>query len=627
MILIFGGTTEGRKAVQVIDQAGKPFYYSTKGDLQEVNSLHGIRLNGAMDTTAMMDFCKENGVQLLIDAAHPFAEQLHQIIADVSEQLQIPVIRYDRIYPPRENTIIWCRDYQDAIKQMQDEKVTRLLALTGVQTIGKLKPFWQHTDTWFRILNRKESLNIALNQGFPEDKLLFYQAENDDSELIQTLHPDAIILKESGISGGFTEKVNAAQENKIKVFVVERPALSDEFHIVDGNHGLRRTIEQLLPGFYSLRTGITTGSCATAGVVAALKTWIEQKEQKTTSILLPNGETITIPIAETSYTKDRATAIVIKDAGDDADVTNGMAIQVDVRIPASCRDARRASEYIKECDFRRTPCVSTTEKHIPILITGGKGVGTVTLPGLGLPVGGPAINAGPQTMIRENIKHLLSSLNITSNIEIEVCISVPEGGEIAQRTFNPRLGVIGGISIIGTSGIVQPFSIEAFISSIRKSMEVARASGSSHIVINSGAKSEKYLRAYYADLPDAAFVHYGNYIGETLKIASDLQIKQVTLGIMIGKVVKLAEGYLDTHSKKITMNKAFLMSLAQEAGCSDKTVKAISNITLARELWTIIPAEEYKSFFEKLISLCYHYCTPLLPGGELTILLIKENKT
>jgi cobalt-precorrin-5B (C1)-methyltransferase len=601
MILIFGGTTEGRAAVEVIDQAGKPFYYSTKGDLQEVNSLHGLRLSGAMDATAITDFCKEKEIRLLVDAAHPFAEQLHQTIADASERLQLPVIRYDRIYPQRDNSIIWCKDYPDAISRLQAQQVTRLLALTGVQTIRKLKPFWQHTDTWFRILEREGSLAIAANEGFPEDRLLFYRTGNNDSELIGALRPDAIILKESGASGGFTEKVTAAQEHKIPVFAIERPAMPDEFYPVDGKHGLRRAIERLLPGFYPLRTGVTTGSCATAAAVAALKALLTGKEGNEVSIALPDGETIVLPVAQTEMKEDAVSCTVVKDSGDDADVTNGASVIAEVRLLTKAAGDPPA-----------------------VLILGGEGVGTVTLPGLGLAIGDPAINAAPRKMITGNLQAIYRAQQPRIPHDIEVRISVPGGEEIAQRTFNPRLGVVGGISIIGTSGIVQPFSVEAFISSIRKSMEVARAAGSPRVVINSGAKSERVLRTYYADLPDAAFVHYGNYIGETLSIASELGIACVTLGIMIGKAVKLAEGHLDTHSKKITMNKAFLASVARQAGCGDETADAVAGITLARELWNIIPEKDHP-FFSQLIRLCHAHCAPLLPTGTLTILLVDED--
>ena len=158
-----------------------------------------------------------------------------------------------------------------------------------------------------------------------------------------------------------------------------------------------------------------------------------------------------------------------------------------------------------------------------------------------------------------------------------VTISVPGGKELAARTFN-RLGIIGGISIIGTSGIVRPFSNDAFLASIRKEAEVAKAIGCSRLVINSGAKSERFLKGYLSErlseeLPPQMFVHYGNFIGKTLKIAAELQFDEVVMGIMIGRAVKLAEGALDTHSKKVVMNKAFLKELAAKAGCKPESVK------------------------------------------------------
>jgi cobalt-precorrin-5B (C1)-methyltransferase len=245
------------------------------------------------------------------------------------------------------------------------------------------------------------------------------------------------------------------------------------------------------------------------------------------------------------------------------------------------------------------------------------------LPGFDYPVGEAAINKGPREMMRNNIKE-----------SVRITISVPNGEEVALRTFNPRLGIEGGISIIGVSGIVKPFSEEAFIDSIRKCMEVAKASGSlingqsvalqsERVVINSGGKSERFVKTMYPDLPQQAFVEYGNYIGETLKIAHELDIKNVTLGVMLGKAVKLAAGNLDTHSRKTTMDKAFIQQMLQEAGiCID-----ISDMTLARELWERIPEGKRTAFACTVIRHCYEHCAPLLPNGQLTILLIDDDGT
>ena len=207
-----------------------------------------------------------------------------------------------------------------------------------------------------------------------------------------------------------------------------------------------------------------------------------------------------------------------------------------------------------------------------------------------------------------------------------VTIAVPGGADIARRTFNPRLGIEGGISIIGVSGIIKPFSEEAFVDSIRKCMTVAKASGTDRVVINSGAKSERYVRALYPDLPRQAFVEYGNYIGATLSMAHELQFPHVTLGVMLGKAVKLAEGQLDTHSRKGTMNKDFVARMLRESGLTQLTER-LPQLTLARELWELIPAEQLQQFCRTVIDHCYAHCQPLLPDGELTLLLIGDDGT
>lgn len=625
MILILGGTTEGRIAARTLEEAGKTFYYSTKGDEQEVTMHHGIRLQGAMDELDLERCCREHNIQLLVDAAHPFAIQLHQTVEKVAHTLNLLVIRFERIYPPRdEEHIIWCEDFEDAIRQIRKEDIFTLLALTGVQSIAKLKPLWQESACcYFRILNRESSRRLAEREGFPEKYLHYYHAGEDERILLQRLHPEAILIKESGLSGGFNEKVEAALQEGIRIFAIRRPPMPGSFMIVNGEHGLRRMIEKHLPDFYPLRSGLTTGTCAAAAAVAA--TWDifnvqRQSRPEEFPVILPNGETIYVPVEEQeryphpSCVNDdwmlEADATVIKDAGDDPDVTNGMQIKANVALPFRFDDP--------------TPAELGADDYT-VIVCGGEGVGIVTLSGLGLEVGGPAINVTPRKMIENNVKACLQRLGISKHPNpFAVTISVPGGEEIARRTFNPRLGIEGGISIIGTSGIVKPFSSEAFVDSIRKSMEVGRATGSPRIVLNSGAKSEKYIRGYYPELPAQAFIHYGNFIGDTIKIAADLEIKAVTLGIMIGKAVKLAEGNLDTHSKQVTMNKDFLLDLAFNAGCGDEVPAIIKKITLARELWTLLPADDLQAFCTHLLELCHQHCDPLLPDGELTILLISE---
>ena len=344
-----------------------------------------------------------------------------------------------------------------------------------------------------------------------------------------------------------------------------------------------------------LHFGYTTGSCAAGAAKGATEMLLGGQKQNETDLMTPKGILLHLELHDVCMEKDTVICAVRKDAGDDPDTTNGILVYARVE-----------------------KCPKSSE----ITVDGGKGVGRVTRPGLSQKVGEAAINPVPKAMILKAVEDAADRYHYEGGLK--VTISVPEGEQIAKKTFNPRLGIEGGISIIGTSGIVKPFSSEAFVDSIRKSMEVGRATGSPRIVLNSGAKSEKYVRGYYPELPAQAFIHYGNFIGDTIKIAADLEIKAVTLGIMIGKAVKLAEGNLDTHSKQVTMNKDFLREVALSAGCGGETLAVIEKITLARELWTLLSAEDLQAFCSRLLELCHQYCDPLLPEGELTILLISE---
>lgn len=590
MILIFGGTTEGRIAAETLDEAGQPFYYSTRGALQEITCRNMRRLTGNMDSESIISFCREHNIRLIVDAAHPFARQLHTNISLAAKELEIKVVRLERIYPKLSEGIIRCDDFEDAVARMKQDGIGKLLALTGTQTIAKLQGFWKERDCIFRVLERQESIDIAVKAGFPKEKLIFYQPGEDETLLFKQLSPQAIITKESGVSGGFTEKIEAALKNGIKIYVVRRPPLPDGFIIVNGKYGLRRAVEQNVPGFYALRSGFTTGTCATAAAKAALLALTEECFEENMEVTLPDGETVSLPIYKVEKTDENtATACVIKDAGDDPDVTHG-------------------HQIVATVSFSDSPGIHFLQ---------GKGVGKVTLPGLGLAVGEPAINSTPRKMMTNELSQLYGG-------GLDVTISIPDGEELAQKTFNPKLGIVGGISIIGTSGIVKPFSSEAFIDAIRKEVEVAYAVGTERLVINSGAKSEKFVRNIYPSLPPQAFVHYGNFIGETIKIAAETGFRKVSMGIMIGKAVKLAEGHLDTHSKKVVMNKGFLKEIAIQCSCSNETLALIERMTLARELWGISDRRDRDVLFNKLVQLCITHCAPLLAEGELTILLIDE---
>ena len=660
MILVFGGTTEGRKAVEVLEESGATYYYSTKTGEQDITLHHGQRIDGALDREAMRAFCQEHAIRLIVDAAHPFASQLHQTIASISEALNIPVVRYERIYPPRDPSITWIDDYSQVPTDIHS-----LLATTGVQSISRLK--WleeQGVKVIYRILNRKSSIALAHQQGANDDQLVVgHASQRDNAEEFVTLgcvnaeefvtlgsvtyYVDAILMKESGLSGGFVEKVEEARQRGLRIIALKRPELSmvnGQWSMVNGPYGLRRTIEKLLPAFYPLHSGLTTGTCATAAAVAATLQWLNSSPASADSslftlhsslpsevpVILPNGETIHVPVGYGD-----GYAYCIKEAGDDPDVTNGLEIRATCQMRNEELEMRNGNEEMRH-DTR-------------VEIIGGEGVGRFTLPGFDYPPGEAAINKAPRQMIEQNIKSILSPLTphpspltlhlspLTPHLSpLIITISVPNGEEIAKKTFNPRLGIEGGISIIGVSGIVKPFSEEAFIDSIRKCMTVAKASGTDRVVINSGGKSERFVKALYPTLPQQAFVEYGNYIGETLKMAHELGFKEVTLGVMLGKAVKLAEGQLDTHSRKSTMNKTFIQQMLNEANCplgrrtlanngSQEFSINISQLSLARELWDLIPVQQRQSFADTVIRHCAEHCKPLLPNGNLTILLIDND--
>ena len=375
-------------------------------------------------------------------------------------------------------------------------------------------------------------------------------------------------------------------------------------------------VEKLLPEFFPLHSGLTTGTCATAAAIAAtLRLLNKDAQPKDVEVLLPNGETIRVPVGYgNGYT------YCIKEAGDDPDVTNGIEIRAAVNHGDWNNDRSEAGDHCSSPrDSNSDPSLDGGEW---LVIEGGEGVGRFTLPGFDYPPGEPAINKGPREMIRKNLERLITPLHTGRGRGWFCRLSVPGGEEIARRTFNPRLGIEGGISIIGVSGIVKPFSEEAFIDSIRKCVNVALASGTNRVVINSGGKSERFVKALYPTLPQQAFVEYGNYIGETLKIIRELSDASVnvTLGVMLGKAVKLAAGHLDTHSRKTVMDKAFISKMLEEAGISID----ISDMTLARELWERIPACGRMPFARTVIRHCEDVCRPLLPGDRLTILLIDD---
>ena len=287
-----------------------------------------------------------------------------------------------------------------------------------------------------------------------------------------------------------------------------------------------------------LRKGWTTGACATAAAKAAYQGLLTGEFPDPVEITLPGGQRPAFALATTARGNRAATAGVVKDAGDDPDVTHGALILVTVRPGA--------------------PGSGVTFRA-------GEGVGTVTRPGLPIPPGEPAINPVPRKMIAGAIEEVAAAQQDAGDVEVE--IGVPNGAALAEKTLNGRLGIVGGLSILGTTGIVVPYSCSAWIHSIHRGIDVARACGLTHIAASTGNTSEAAVQKMY-DLPETALIDMGDFIGGTLKYVKTHPVPRVTIAGGVAKMTKLAQGLLDLHSKRGTVDLDALAKLAETAGGS-----------------------------------------------------------
>jgi cobalt-precorrin-5B (C1)-methyltransferase len=276
-----------------------------------------------------------------------------------------------------------------------------------------------------------------------------------------------------------------------------------------------------------LRRGWTTGACAAAATKAAFTALLTGKFPDPVTISLPKGEAPSFVLALEGKGDGWAQAGIIKDAGDDPDVTHGCTVIATVRLRGE-----------------------------GITFKAGSGVGTVTRAGLPIPVGEPAINPVPRRMMSETITEL-------GGLNVEIEISIPDGEALAQKTWNPRLGIVGGLSILGTTGIVHPFSCAAWIASIHRGVDVARAMGLKHIAGCTGSTSEDAVRAHYG-LPLEAMMDMGDFAGGLLKYLREHPVDRVTIGGGFGKITKLAQGAMDLHSGRSQVDFEFLSGFAPE---------------------------------------------------------------
>ena len=302
----------------------------------------------------------------------------------------------------------------------------------------------------------------------------------------------------------------------------------------------------------NLRRGWTTGACATAACKAALTGLWGGTVPAEVTIALPGGQTPTFAVVNPGP----ASAGIVKDAGDDPDVTHGAEVRV-----------------------------SVAPSEGGVVFRAGEGVGTVTKPGLPIAVGEPAINPVPRAMMDEVVGELAAHFGRRPDVEITV--SVVGGAALAARTWNPRLGIVGGLSILGTTGIVRPFSCAAWIASIHRGIDVARADGVTHVAGCTGSTSERVVQALHG-LPDHAMLDMGDFAGGMLKYLRRHPVARVTVGGGIGKLAKLAQGALDLHSGRSQVDFAVLSDWTGRDLTDCNT--ALEAVTRAPELAGIVAA-------------------------------------
>jgi cobalt-precorrin-5B (C1)-methyltransferase len=301
-----------------------------------------------------------------------------------------------------------------------------------------------------------------------------------------------------------------------------------------------------------LRSGLTTGSCATATSLAAARLLLATEACDAIDITLPKGKRVTMRLEFCRLIDGGAEAGTIKDAGDDPDVTHGALLYSRVRL-------------ISEAGVR---------------FVAGPGVGTVTRPGLVLGVGEPAINPVPRRMMTEHLTALTAEHGYSGGFEVTVCVD--NGSELALKTMNPRLGILGGLSILGTSGIVRPFSCAAYIASIHQGIDVAKTNGYQHIAACTGNASEDTMRRVY-NFPDIALIEMGDFVGAVLKHLRKVPVDKLSLCGGFGKISKLAAGHMDLHSRHSSINLEQLAEWAADVGADAELQQQIREANTSQQ--------------------------------------------
>ena len=361
--------------------------------------------------------------------------------------------------------------------------------------------------------------------------------------------------------------------------VDENKTDNDDLLIAESEQDLSKEImEKKQKGL--LKTGYTTGTCASAATKSALLSLLTHTSQDSVQVTLPKGKVVTLNILWTRLENKSVTCAVLKDGGDDPDATHGSEICSTVKL---------------------------TDKPGKIEIDGGIGVGRVTKPGLGLLIGSAAINPVPMKMIAQSIDEILQFNDTLLNQNgLSVIISVPKGAEIAKKTDNPRLGILGGISILGTTGIVLPYSTASFAASIRQSLDVGIALGSNTFILTTGGRSEDFCKNLLGEIyPDHSYVQMGDFAGYSVKQCFEKHVEKVIIGGFIGKLTKIAMGVKQTHVRGSHVNMDFMAKLDMECNAQDNVLELIKSANTARHVSEIIDLNNVVGFYDMVCKYAF----------------------
>ncbi|GIX43493.1 MAG: hypothetical protein KatS3mg129_3226 [Leptospiraceae bacterium] len=491
---------------------------------------------------------------LLIKKLNNFSQEL--INRNEGSKLSITTSSFDTSYIDKLKKI---ERNQNSILLLiaSDTGITHILSLIRQKWyetfLSSTKIFWFYEDNFFLpdyiqkeypIVNRVDFHYYPID--YDEYNRMEFSRQIIEKEVLNYYKPDYVLIIGDGkinhaLKG--TLIVNDISENQIETIAYYNP----------------NPLKRIPPEDGKLRTGFTTGACAAASAKAATKVLLEKKLIKEIKTVLPNRMEVIFSLKRCELYEDKAICSVIKDAGDDPDCTHLAEIVAEVKL--------------------------INEKKV--ILKGGKGVAIVTKPGLGLEVGGPAINPVPRKNITENVLEILKNTPYGA----EVTISVPRGREMALDTTNARLGLIGGISILGTTGIVKPYSTAAYRASIVQAIQVAKERGISTLVFTTGGRSEQYamdyLKSQNIELPIEAYIQVGDFIGTGIKHAKKIGIPHIIIFGMIGKLSKMADGVTQTHQAGSSVNMMQLANYAKEKGASENIIEEIKKANTARHVLDI----------------------------------------